>query len=594
MILASLVAMAEREGLTASSAFENKPVKWVISLDGDGRFLGLTDTLSDTAEIEGKKKPKPIAKVMSIPRQSVRSGINPPPYFLIDKSEYVLGIEPDGKRAAAELEKRRGLFLEQIQTAYAATGNVELQAAVNFLSGETRRAECVARLEEKGYASNDLFTFEVEDEMLHENPDICSYWTNRQDAITETTGDFARQCVVCGREGATVRLHDQVSGLGKDKCALVSFNETAFLKYNLEGNDNAPVCGSCMTAYVESIRRCLSDRYPRPDYPDEAFPKQSVRLTAETMAIFWADAPFGVVSELAHLSDRPADVKAMLESPWGGQQPGSLKTERFHCLVITGARGRATIRGLHTGTLGGLVVSLKRYFDCLAMPGSKVEEPMPVHRLLRSMSRQPKPPAKPVDPPVGLAKDLFLAAVLSYPLPRRVLSGVVARNVAERKVTLERAALLHLYFELQINTEKPPMSLDVNCTEPAYRLGRLLAVLEAIQYQAQGRLKRNIINRFYGAASTRPGAVFPILIKGAQPHLAKLPTGGRNHWSRELGLVLDEILNFNPMLSLDEQGRFALGYYQQRQEHFKKYEKPSKQDNGEVTSDASNDEGEDQ
>lgn len=141
------------------------------------------------------------------------------------------------------------------------------------------------------------------------------------------------------------------------------------------------------------------------------------------------------------------------------------------------------------------------------------------------------------------------------------------------------------------------MSLDVNSTEPAYRLGRLLAVLEAIQYQAQGQLNRNIVNRFYGAASTRPGIVFPSLLGGVQHHLAKLTGGSSTHWNRELQSVVDGLSAFNPMLTLDEQGRFALGYYHQRQANFTKREKPSASSAPETsgaTNETSNDEGEDQ
>ena len=134
------------------------------------------------------------------------------------------------------------------------------------------------------------------------------------------------------------------------------------------------------------------------------------------------------------------------------------------------------------------------------------------------------------------------------------------------------------------------MSLDVNSTEPAYRLGRLLAVLESIQSQAQGQLNRNIINRFYGSASTRPGIVFPTLLRGAQHHLAKLPTGSRTHWSRELQAIADGISSFNPTLKLDEQGRFALGYYHQRQANFTKREKASENSES-TTSEVTNSQG---
>lgn len=114
------------------------------------------------------------------------------------------------------------------------------------------------------------------------------------------------------------------------------------------------------------------------------------------------------------------------------------------------------------------------------------------------------------------------------------------------------------------------MSLDVNNPDPAYRLGRLLAVLEAIQYQAQGTLNKNVVNRFYSAAATRPGSVFPRMLELTQHHLAKLPTGSRISRQKQLGEVVNELIAFSPMQTLEEQGRFALGYYHQRYANFQK------------------------
>jgi CRISPR-associated protein Csd1 len=572
MILSSLRDMAIREGLTGATAFENKPVKWVISLDEDGRFLGLSQTLTDSLPEEGNKKRKPQAKMFSIPRRSGRTR-QTEPEFLVDKSEYVLGIEPTGAGDIKELEKRRSLFLDKIAAAARATGIAGMTAIAQFLTNTDERANCAAALNAEGYATDDLFAFKVDGEIVHSNSSVRAYWTSIAEGAGEFPKNDLRQCVVCGEMRHPVRLHDQVSGLGKDKCAFVSFKEEAFWKYGLEHKDNAPTCRVCMTAYIEAVRRCLSDRYPRPDDPEMSFPKQSVWLAGNTSAIFWADAPSGVVSGLAHLGDGPAEVKAALESPWTGKSSGTIEHQQFHCIIVTGARGRAILRGIHTCTLGELIANLKTYFECLAVPHPLHEIPIPISKLLGSLTAAKKGDnlQKHLDKlPPGLAADVFLAAVVGRPLPRRVLSSAVARNAATQSVTRERAALLHLYFVLQPNTEKPPMSLDVNNPDPAYRLGRLLAVLEAIQYQAQGTLNKNVVNRFYSAAATRPGSVFPRMLELTQHHLAKLPTGSRISRQKQLGEVVNELIAFSPMQTLEEQGRFALGYYHQRYANFQK------------------------
>lgn len=54
-------------------------------------------------------------------------------------------------------------------------------------------------------------------------------------------------------------------------------------------------------------------------------------------------------------------------------------------------------------------------------------------------------------------------------------------------------------------------------------------------------------------------------------HIAKLENRGRAvNLERLIGQIMDGIDNFPALLPLRDQGRFAIGYYHQRQEFFKK------------------------
>ena len=112
------------------------------------------------------------------------------------------------------------------------------------------------------------------------------------------------------------------------------------------------------------------------------------------------------------------------------------------------------------------------------------------------------------------------------------------------------------------------MGLNVHQTNSGYRLGRLLAVLERLQSEAQGRPNQTIVDRYYGAASTRPATVFPMLLSLSMHHSAKLKSPG--YFQKQLGEVLDGVASFPLTLALEDQGMFALGYFHQRQNYFKK------------------------
>ena len=119
--------------------------------------------------------------------------------------------------------------------------------------------------------------------------------------------------------------------------------------------------------------------------------------------------------------------------------------------------------------------------------------------------------------------------------------------------------------------------LDPTCSNNAYCLGRLFAVLEKLQGESIGNVNATITDRFYGAASATPAAVFASLIRKSQHHLTKLKASFSASYSKRI----QEILNllepqsaFPSTFRLEEQGLFALGYYHQKAALYTPKDKP--------------------
>ena len=112
------------------------------------------------------------------------------------------------------------------------------------------------------------------------------------------------------------------------------------------------------------------------------------------------------------------------------------------------------------------------------------------------------------------------------------------------------------------------VALDKEHPETAYHCGRLLAVIESVQYAAaRGRVNATVVDRFYGAASSTPAAAFAALLRDTQPRLAKvakLNQAQHGGLQKSLMEVCGQITEFPKTLSLMEQALFSLGYYHQR------------------------------
>ena len=185
--------------------------------------------------------------------------------------------------------------------------------------------------------------------------------------------------------------------------------------------------------------------------------------------------------------------------------------------------------------------------------------------------------------PPHFAERIFLAAIDGKPFPRAILDTAVRRVRVAEKTTRPQIALIKacLCRELRrhgsdLKRKNPELqeitkAMDPNNKNTGYRLGRLFATLEGLQGTAQGSLNSTITRRFYSAASTRPAMVFGNLLSLARHHMKK------TDYSPRYEKLIEDILDplppdraFPAVLNIQDQALFALGYYHQKQELFKK------------------------
>jgi CRISPR-associated protein Csd1 len=133
--------------------------------------------------------------------------------------------------------------------------------------------------------------------------------------------------------------------------------------------------------------------------------------------------------------------------------------------------------------------------------------------------------------------------------------------------------ILQREFRKQLTKEEIPMSLDESNTNPAYLLGRLFAILENIQRIALGdKLNATIADKYYASASTVPYSVYPRLLAGSKHHLSKVrkeKPGLAFNLEKEMGQIMGLLPSEFPRhFSIENQGRFSIGYYHQKNTRF--------------------------
>jgi CRISPR-associated protein Csd1 len=275
-------------------------------------------------------------------------------------------------------------------------------------------------------------------------------------------------------------------------------------------------------------------------------------------------------------------VRSLYESPKTGVFSPESDSTRFYVLGLAPNAARIAVRFWSVSTVTELARNLRQHFDDLSIVRPSFEPPyLSISRLLKATALLEE--TKNIQP--NLAGDVVRSALNGAEYPHTLLQATLRRARAEQarqdrgttgNVTYARASIikacLNRHVRLRHTREKElQVSLDKSNSNRAYRLGRLFAVLEKIQEETSPGINATIRDRFYGGASSTPVAVFSTLLKLKNHHLAKLENRGRVvNFEKLVGEILGGISEFPAQMSLADQGRFAIGYYHQRQAFFTK------------------------
>lgn len=584
MILRALYDLAQQEGLAEDLDYEPAQIRYAFVIGPKGASA----TIQDRAELvpaEGKKKADIRKPTIPIPRRSGRTS-GDCAEFLVDKSDYVLGWDPSGKTTQEKAAKRHVLYRALVEKALAvqSSGSQEeeaLQALLAFISKDpVSRSQpvrevlerCVSEKDKKELSSA-FFSVEygpIGPTPIHLLPGVRAFWKSTR--CDEKAADA--KCLVTGQPCVPVDKHPQlknVPGGNTSGASLISFNSAAFLSYGQAGNASAPIGRDASEAIGNALNRLLSRTPAKPD--GTLLNKRHVRLSVDTVALFWADG----TTELDwfnQFAEDPDAVEALLLAPHAGRKPAIEDPSAFHMLILSGAQGRTMVRAYGCRATSSVAQEVRRYLaQVRILRPYKGEGVYPLRVYLRSLA----PLGDEKNLPPQLAGDLYMAILEGRAFPRMILDSALRRTRSEGpegEPFAARCGLIRAYFLRNSDIPKEiTVSLDTNNQESGYLLGRLLATLDKLQQDALGSVNATLVDRYYGSASTTPGAVFPTLIRRSQHHLGKLrkeKPGLAINQEKLLQGILGSLERFEKTLSLEQQGFFALGFHHQRQDFFTK------------------------
>lgn len=567
---------ADPDGRIAPEGFEDKRIPFIIVLDEEGRFVNL----EFTGDSDTNKKGKPFV----VPMWKQKSGKDSwkTTNLLWDHYGYVLGIPKSEDEKDIEQAKKQNLtFVKMVRSANDfLPGHTALSAILKFY--ESGQASHVLSHEAMEHAKSFLgcnMSFRLNDcsGIALDDADIVQLaesWSGTEFENKSGSDSVQGVCLVTGDFSNITRLHRPISGINKKPSPMLAVNNLespAFASFNKKQGDNFPVGLESSFKYATALNHLL-----------RMGSSQKIRI-GEATVVFWSDKKSHFEDEFSLFMDEPTKdnpdmlthaVSALLKSVDTGVMPVEDKETKFFILGLSPNAARISIRFWHAGTVAEFSGRLAQHFRDLEICHAPHErDHLSMWWLLSRIAAQEKTE----NIPPNLAGDWMRAILAGLPYPDSLFQAALRRIQAERKVSYARASIIKACLNrkqrISQSAEKEmTVSLDKENCNIGYRMGRLFAVLEKIQEDAQPNINATIRDRYYSAASGTPASVMPILMRMKNHHLAKLHKGQQVNHERQLGEILGEIKDFPSQLSLQDQGRFAIGYYHQRQDFFTKHE----------------------
>ncbi|MFA7579499.1 type I-C CRISPR-associated protein Cas8c/Csd1 [Castellaniella sp.] len=583
MILLALTRYYERlreqgsKGL-APPGYSPVGISYEIVLNMVGDIVAVNDIRETSG---GKLRPKPLI----VPQPPKRSS-NIAPCFLSDKTSYVLGVSATSKRTKEEHAAFKARHLDALNDA----DDPGLQALCRFLRRWTPEQFVTTGIFNEDMLDATLvFRLDGSRQYLHERETARVAWAR---LISTDDTVAAQPCLITGKIGAPVLLHPFIKGVRgaqSSGASIVSFNLDAFKSFGKEQGANAPVSQEAAFAYTTALNHLLRAG------PDN-FQKLQI---GDITVVFWAEADDSEQAQEAELTfgtllngfapddDSEAQkIRNILDNiaqgrPLDDVNPKLNDTTLMYVLGLAPNASRLSIRLWEIATLGTFAHRILQHtedFHIEPLPWKTAPSTWRVALATAPIRTGAKP--KIDDVATNLASDILRSVLTGHPYPRSMLATTLMRMRSDHVISGLRVAICKAIptrerrLGLHQQEEKPPVSLNKESKHPGYRLGRLFATLEDAQRCAQGKINATIRDRYYGAASSTPASVFPILLRNTQNHLSKLrkdKPGLAASLEKDIREIIDGLPEAFPRsLPMEAQGQFAIGYYHQFQARFQK------------------------
>ena len=364
---------------------------------------------------------------------------------------------------------------------------------------------------------------------------------------------------------------------GKSNAKLVAFQiSSGYDSYGKKMGLNAPISEEAEFKYTTALLKLLSKD------------SHNKFMVGNRTFVFWASSSNEAAEEaeeslfdlLGYSETKEDNPNAKIEQVckvFTSIYSGVLKTnldDRFYILGLAPNAARIAVVYWSETSLKEFAGMILRHFNDMEIVDTRIDKKpyMGIKEMLSAVTLGGKQSDVTPNLPEAIIKSIFQGIPYPYTLLSSCIGRIRSESDGANRIT--RMAIIKAYLNRQNNNNKKiEVMLDKSNTNQGYLCGRLFAVLDRIQENANNN--HSIRERYMNAASATPSSVFATILNLSSHHLENLSNEGKKVFYEKLKQeIIDKISadGFPAHLDLQDQGRFFVGYYHQRQNIFTKKE----------------------
>lgn len=565
MILKALYDYYHRSGDdVAPFGMEYKEIGFLIVIDGEtGEFLRFEDRRIDKKSAQ-----------QFLVRKSVGRSNSLVANYLYDNSQYVFGYSNKGDMASmrkyfdtfkAKVAEIHDRYPENktINAVYAFY-HQEPSAILERMMQDELWPEVAKNLNKK--YSTFSFLINGENEIVASKKDLI-------DITDDADGEDSKLCLVLGKRAKAVEVTTATMIPGSQATAkLVAFQvNSGYDSYGKSKGYNAPISEEAEFAYTTALNHLLRSE------------SHNKFLVGSRTYLFWAssnseaskateDSLFALFGRAETETDDPNRRIELVRRTFMAIYNGMLqvdKDDQFYILGLAPNAARIAVVYWNETPLREFARLISKHFEDMEIVDTRKDKKpyVGLHSILGSVTLGGKSSDATPNLPDAVVKSIFQG----LPYPISLYQSCIRRIRAEQSVGIVRAAILKAYLNRLTgnnNNKKINIMLDKENNNQGYLCGRLFAVLEKIQEDANGI--HSIRERYMNSASSTPAMVFASILNLSMHHLEKLKDGTQIYYEKLKQEIISKLDadGFPAHLDLQDQGRFFVGYYHQRQDLF--------------------------